>query len=90
MKRILVAAGTSENKKKQAIEYIDRYLRGKNIEAEVVGANIYEMNLEQLKPDLIVAIGPVNFTTEIPLIPGTAFVIGIGTEAVCDKIIASL
>lgn len=90
MKKILVATGTSENKKRYAIEFIKQHLQKENIEIEVIGANIYEMDLEQLKPDVIVTIGPVNFTTDIPLIQGAAFITGIGMEAACGNIIAAL
>jgi galactitol-specific phosphotransferase system IIB component len=90
MKRVLVATGTSDNKRAFAVNYIKTYLEKKNIEAEVVGDNIYELKLEERKPDVIVAIGPWNFQTSIPVIQGTVFVTKIGMDPVCDEIIKKL
>ena len=90
MKKILVATGTSENKKGFAVDYIKQYLQGKGIDVEVVGGNIYEVKLEEVKPDLIVAIGPANFNTKIPIVQGTAFITKIGMEATCNQIISLL
>ncbi|MDR1389736.1 MAG: hypothetical protein LBJ31_07140 [Treponema sp.] len=90
MKKVLVASGTSAHKLEFAVAYIRDYLEKKGKAAEIIGDNIYELKLEETKPDLIVTIGPVNFTTDIPLVPGTVFVTKIGMEAVCDEIIGKL
>ena len=90
MKKVLVAAGTSDNKRNFAVNYIKNYLEQKKVEAEVTGDNIYELNLEKLKPDVIVTIGPLNFSTGIPVIQGTVFVTKIGMDPVCDEIINKL
>ena len=90
MKKVVVATGTSDNKRNFAVNYIKTYLEQKNIEAEVVGDNIYELNLEELKPDVIVTIGLQKFTTNIPIIQGTVFVTKIGMDPVCDEIITKL
>jgi len=90
MKKVLVAAGTSDNKRNFAVNYIKDYLNQKKITAEVVGDNIYELKLEELKPDVIVTIGLQNFKTNIPIVQGTAFVTKIGMEHVCDSIIEKL
>ncbi len=90
MKKILVATGTSENKKGFAVDYIKQYITAKGIEIQVVGGNIYEVKLEEVQPDLIVAIGPANFSTEIPIVQGTAFITRIGMEAACDNMISLL
>ena len=42
MKKILVAAGTSQHKKEFAVNYIKDYITKKGFEVEVIGANIYE------------------------------------------------
>jgi len=90
MKKVLVATGTSENKKIFTVNYIRQYLSSKNIEAEVLGANIYDVDASEIKPDVIVAIGPAKFPDIAPIIQGTAFVTRIGMEAACDGIIAAL
>lgn len=90
MKKILVATGTSENKKKFAMDFIKQYLQSKNIEAEVIGANIYDVRIEELSPDVIVAIGPINFATDLPIVNGTPFITKIGLETACESIIAAM
>jgi galactitol-specific phosphotransferase system IIB component len=90
LKRILVAAGTSDNKRNFAVNYIKTYLGNKGVEAEVLGENIYEIKTEELDADLIVAIGPWNCQTSIPVIQGTVFVTRIGMDPVCDEIIRQL
>ena len=90
MKKILVATGTSENKKGFAVDYIQHYLAAKGIQAQVVSANIYTLDIAGIQPDVIVAIGPVNFQTYIPVITGTAFVTKIGMDAVCESIVHAL
>lgn len=90
MKKILVATGTSENKRNFAVDFIRQYMRNKNIEAEITGANIYDVKPDESGADVIVVIGPVNFSTNIPVISGTAFITRIGMEAECEKIIATM
>jgi len=90
LKRVLVATGTSDNKRTFAVNYIKSYLQDKGIEAEVTGDNIYELNLEKQKPDVIVTIGPQDFTTNIPIIDGTVFITKIGMDPVCNDIIDKL
>lgn len=90
MKKILVATGTSENKKKFAVEFIQDYITKKGIEVEVIGANIYEVKLEEVNPDLIVTIGPGSFDTSAPIIQGTAFITKMGMDKCCDSIIEKL
>lgn len=90
MKKILVATGSSENKKKFAVDFIKDYISKQNIEVDVIGSNIYDVKLEDIKPDVIVAIGPANFNTNIPIVTGTAFLTKIGMEAACDQIMQKL
>lgn len=90
MKKILVATGSSEHKKQFAVDFIQDYMNKKGFEATVEAVNIYEMKLEEIKPDLIVTIGPVNFTTDIPIVAGTCFLTKFGMEPVCDSMIAKL
>lgn len=88
MKKVLVATGSSENKKNFAVNFIKDYITGKGIEVEVIGSNIYDVNIDAIAPDVIVAIGPANFSTSIPVIQGTCFLTKMGMEPVCDSIIA--
>lgn len=90
MKKVLVATGSSENKKKFAVDFINEYITKKGIDVEVIGSNIYEVKISDINPDVIVTIGPVNFNTEIPMIQGTCFVTKIGMESVCDSIIEKI
>ena len=90
MKKVLVATGTSDNKRNFAVNYIKSYLEKNGIDAEVTGENIYEIKIENLKPDVIVTIGPQNFQTDIPIVPGTVFITKIGMDPVCDEIIKKL
>ncbi|MCX7614596.1 MAG: hypothetical protein N2Z65_02425 [Clostridiales bacterium] len=90
MKKILVATGTSAHKRDFAVNYIKDYATKKGLDVDVVGANIYEVKIEDVKPDLIVTIGLENFRTSAPVIQGTAFLTKIGMDSVCDLIIAKL
>ncbi|MDR1904396.1 MAG: hypothetical protein LBQ88_19195 [Treponema sp.] len=90
MKKILVASGTSDHKREFAVNYIKEYLEKRGVPAEVGGDNIYELKLDKSKPDLIVTIGPQNFKTDIPVVPGTVFVTHIGMDPVCEEIIKKL
>ncbi|NCU42389.1 MAG: hypothetical protein EOM19_06780 [Candidatus Moranbacteria bacterium] len=90
MKKVLVATGTSEHKKAFAVDYIKEYLTKKEVEAEILGANIYEVKIEDVNPDVIVTIGLANFSTNVPIIQGAAFVMKRGMDEVCDAIIDKL
>lgn len=90
MKKILVATGTSVHKREFAVNFIKNYVEKSGFDAEVVGDNIYELNLEAIQPDVIVTIGPQNFKTDIPIIQGTAFVTQIGMDVVCADILKVL
>lgn len=89
-KRILVASGTSAHKLDFAIESIKKICAQKSVDVEVVGANIYEMDLAQINPDVIVIIGKLNVPTNKPIISGMAFVTKMGIEKTVDDIIAAL
>jgi galactitol-specific phosphotransferase system IIB component len=90
LKKVLVATGTSVHKREFAVNYIKSYFQKNSIDAEVVGDNIYELKLDVINPDLIVTIGPQNFTTDIPIVQGAAFVTQIGMEAACSEIVNTL
>lgn len=87
MKKILVATGTSPNKLKKTVAAISDFAVKSGVEAEVTGVNIFEVKIDSVEADVIVTIGPANFKTDIPVIAGTAFMTGIGTEKCLKDII---
>lgn len=89
-KKILVATGTSNNKMNFAVQTIKDKCAGKGIEVEVIGANIYQVDIEKENPDLIVIIGPNRFETTKPMVSGMSFITKIGIEKTIDEIIAKL
>lgn len=90
MKNVLVATGTSPNKLKKTVGIIQDYANKKGAAIEVTGINIYDMKADAIDADLIVAIGPINFKTDIPIIQGMAFLTGVGTDKCCDEILSTL
>lgn len=90
MKRVLVATGTSAHKLSFAIENIQKICAQKSVEVEVIGANIYEMDLAEIDPDVIVIIGKLDVPTNKPVISGMAFVTKMGIEKTVGEIIAVL
>ena len=89
-KKVLVATGTSAHKLSFAIENIQKICAQKSVDVEVVGANIYEMDLAKINPDVIVTIGKLDFPTDKPIISGMSFVTKVGIEKTVDEIIAAL
>lgn len=89
-KKILVATGTSQNKLKFACDYIKNYMDTKGYDVEVVGGSIYEVDISQIKPNLIVAIGPHSFDKSIPIIMGLPFITKINMDECCEEISHSL
>ncbi|SKC87906.1 PTS sugar transporter subunit IIB [Maledivibacter halophilus] len=90
MKKILVACGTSENKKKFAVNTIKDYCLKEGVNVEVEGKNVYEVNLEEEKPNVIVLIGPNKFKTDIPIVVGTAFITKLNMDEACKEILSYL
>ncbi len=89
-KKVLVATGTSMNKLNFAVESIRKLCAQKSVDVEVIGANIYEVDVNQVNPDVIVVIGKQDFTTDKPVISGMAFVTKMGIEKTVEDIIAAL
>jgi len=90
-KTILIATGTSMNKRNRAVNTVVEFLKKKGIgDVNVVADNAYTMNLAAIKPDVIVLIGPKTFTTTAPILDGTAFVTQIASQVTetCEKIAA--
>ena len=65
-KKVLVASGTSQNKMKFAEDTIRQICAQKGVEVEVTTANIYDVNIDSVKPDVIVIIGPNKFNYNYP------------------------
>ena len=86
MKKVLVATGTSNNKLNFAVDTIKTYLDGKGLENEVIGASIYEVDINTVQPDVIVAIGPHSFDDTIPIVEGIAFITKMGMDECCAAI----
>lgn len=93
MKTVLIASGTSENKKKFAVETISAYLKKKGIsDVKVVAENVYTVNVEAVNPDVIVLIGPNTLKATVPVIQGVPFITRLAAQmdAACEEIIAKL
>jgi len=72
------------------MENIRKICAQKSVDVEVVGANIYEMDITKINPDVVVVIGKQEFKTDKPVISGMAFVTKMGIEKTVDEIIAAL
>ena len=92
-KKVLIATGTSTNKRNRASNTLAEYLKSRGMaDVAVVSENVYTMDLAAIRPDVIVLIGPKSFTTSVPVIDGTAFVTNIAAMVAetCKKVEAAL
>ncbi|WP_152657859.1 hypothetical protein [Oceanobacillus sp. CFH 90083] len=87
MAKVLVATGTSQNKMNKVVELLKSGLADRNMEAEIVAENIYETNVEDINPDVIVLVGVNKLDTEIPTIDGVPFITGIGIDHVINEVL---
>ena len=90
-KKILIATGTSVNKRTRAVSTLSDYLKAHGLDGvAVVAENVYGMDLAAIKPDVIVLIGPKTFKTDIPVVDGTAFITQIASmvSQTCEKVAA--
>lgn len=90
MKTILVASGTSDNKRKAAVEFIQHYLTEKGLEVAVIGKSIYEVTTIEPEIDAVVSIGQLSIQPNVPVINGTPFITSFGRENCCDSLIEAL
>lgn len=90
LKKILVAAGTSQNKMNGVAETIQTMCRERGIEVVAQAANLYQVDLDEVKPDLIVLLGANRFDTNIPTVSGMPFLTKIGMEQAIEEIIRQL
>lgn len=89
-KKVLVASGTSTNKKKFAVETIRSICNDKGLDVDVEAENIYDLVIENVDSDVIVVIGPNKLNTDIPVVSGVAFITKMGIEKTVDEIIEKL
>lgn len=90
MKTILVAAGTSDNKRKAAVAFIQNYLTEKGVDITVVGKSIYDITSIDQDVNAVVSIGQLSFQPTVPVIDGTPFITSFGREICCDKLLEVL
>lgn len=90
MKKILVAAGTSVNKMNGVASTIERMCLDRNVVVEVQAKNVYDINLSQENPDVIVLVGPNKLDTNIPTVDGVSFMTTIGMDQAVDEIISKI
>lgn len=90
MKKILVAAGTSQNKMNGVAQTIESMCEARGVKVETIAENLYEADLEKISPDLIVLLGVNQFDTEIPTVSGVPFLTKMGMDQAVDQIIQTL
>lgn len=90
MKKILVITGTSDNKRKFAVNYIETFMRDNDVEVAVVGESIYDVTEVAEDISAIVAIGQPQFTTERPIIDGTPFITKFNMDACCQQLMEKI
>lgn len=90
MKKILVVAGTSDNKRNFAVNYISEFMRDKGMEVEVTGESIYDVTEVAEDISAIVAIGQPQFDTAIPIIDGTPFITKFNMDSCCQQLIEKM
>lgn len=90
MKNVLVAAGVSAKKMSYTMQTISEYCRGKNIDVEVRGRNVYEINKETEIPDVIVILGKNHIETKVPVVSGNEIEAENGVKTVCEEVIRYL
>jgi PTS system galactitol-specific IIB component len=88
MKKIIVACGGAVATSTVAANLIRELAKKHQIDAEVVQYRISELESQKEGADLIVTTGRFKKDIGIPVLQGTAFISGIGVEALEEKILA--
>ena len=88
MKKIIVACGGAVATSTVAANLIRELAKKHGIDAEVVQHQIGELEAKKDGADLIVTTGRYKKNLGVPVIQGTAFISGIGVEALEEKILA--
>lgn len=90
MKKILVAASTSVNKMKGVAATVKSMCELRGVSVETVAENVFEVDLDKVKPDVIVLLGINALKTDIPVVLGVPFLTKIGMDKTIDEIIQAL
>ncbi len=86
-KKVLVACGTGGVTSKNIAMKIDKYLKGKGVDASVITCRVLEVpNLvAQIHPDVICSATQLP-AQEVPTIQATALLTGVGADKVFERI----
>ncbi|ERK29010.1 MULTISPECIES: PTS sugar transporter subunit IIB [Clostridium] len=89
-KRILVACGAGIATSTVVCDRVERLVKENGIDAEVIQCKIAEVASKQEGADLIVSTTILPTTYSIPALKATAYITGIGTEKLDEKILSYL
>lgn len=89
-KRILVACGAGIATSTVVCDRVERLVKENGIDAEVIQCKIAEVASKQEGADLIVSTTILPTTYNIPALKATAYITGIGTEKLDEKILSYL
>ena len=90
MKNILVVTGTSENKRNFAVNYIESFMKDKGLTVSVEGKSIYDVTEVADGISAIVPIGQPQFTTDVPVIDGTACITKFNMDTCCQQLLEKI
>lgn len=90
MKRILVACGAGIATSTVVCNKVEQLVKDNNIDAEIIQCKISEVASKQENADLIVSTTILPTTYKIPAIIATAYITGINTKAMDQKILDHL
>lgn len=89
-KRILVACGAGIATSTVVCDRVEKLVKDNGIDAEVIQCKIAEVASKQEGADLIVSTTILPTTYSIPALKATAYITGIGTEKLDEKILSYL
>lgn len=89
-KRILVACGAGIATSTVVCDRVEKLVKDNGIDAEVIQCKIAEVASKQEGADLIVSTTILPTTYNIPALKATAYITGIGTEKLDEKILSYL
>ncbi|SHI11813.1 PTS sugar transporter subunit IIB [Clostridium intestinale] len=89
-KRILVACGAGIATSTVVCDRVERLVKENGLDAEVIQCKIAEVASKQEGADLIVSTTILPTTYNIPALKATAYITGIGTEKLDEKILSYL
>ncbi|NEX78524.1 PTS sugar transporter subunit IIB [Bacillus thermocopriae] len=89
-KTVLVACGAGIATSTVVCNRVENLLKENNVNAEVIQCKISEVKSRQADADLIISTTILPTTYDIPSIIATAYITGIGMEALDKKILDAL